>query len=139
MTMKTTIYTEQLNDAMRLSVPAMIFGAVDFALKVEPMIFSMAGTLSDDYQGGYWEMYSLSNGGFFMAARSACLQAIASPNGYTGSMTAEGFGITVCLFTYSHLSFGRGPLAEVCANHYHHVREFAMGHHEGVVIRACID
>lgn len=139
MTMKTIIYTECLNDAQRVSVPAKLFGAAGFALKLEPTIFSMARMLSNDYQGGYWEMYSLSNDGFFMAPSADGLLVTTSPNGSTGSMTAEAFGVTVCLFTYSHLSFGDGPLAEACADHYHLLREYALDHPEARAILGCID
>ncbi len=139
MTPKTIIYTECLNDAQRVSAPAKLFGAAGFALKLEPMIFSMARMLSDDYQGGYWEMFSLSNGGFFMAPSTEHTLITTSPNGYTGTMSAAALGISASLFTYSHLSFGDGPLAEACAEHYHLLREYALDHPEAKAIMGCID
>lgn len=136
---KAITYAERLNDAQRVAVPAKLFGAAGFALRLEPTIFSMARMLSDDYQGGYWEMFSLSNGGFFMAPSTEHTLVTTSPNGCTGSMTAEAFGVTVCLFTFSHLSFGDVPLAEACAEHYHLLREYALDHPEARAILGCID
>jgi hypothetical protein len=36
-------------------------------IKAEAMIYFRLSQLSADYQGGYWECYQLSNGGFYLA------------------------------------------------------------------------
>ena len=56
-------------EASRMDATHTLFG-LHFPLRLEPTVFNMAGMLSEQYQGGSWEFYSLSNGGFYMAPRS---------------------------------------------------------------------
>lgn len=123
----------------RTIIAAEHFGT-HFPLQLEPTIFALAADLSSDYVGGYWAFCILSNGGFYMAPESdGRFQAI-SPNGWEGFMSADAFGISVCLFAFSHLSFGnREDFAEACARHFHWLREFAVGHAEAKAILAAID
>ena len=64
---------------------------------------------------------------------------VISPNGWEGFMSADAFGITVCLFAYSNLSFGSGQFAETCAEQYHLLREYMMDHAEAGAILAATD
>jgi hypothetical protein len=108
-----------LDDARRLSVPAGLFG-VHFATRVEPLVFGTARTLSPDYGGGYWEFYALGNGGFYMAPAGGERYGVRCANGFDGELSADAFGITCCLYAYSHLSFARpDALAVECARQYH--------------------
>ena len=122
----------------RTQVTADLFG-VYFPLQLEPFIFSMASQLSEDYGGGYWEFYSLGNGGFYMAPDSEGQFQVASPNGWEGFLSADAFGITVCLFAFSNLSFGSGQFAETCAEQYHLLRDYMMDHAEAGGILAATD
>jgi hypothetical protein len=54
-------------------------------------------------------------------------------------MSADAFGITVCLFAYSNLSFGSGQFAETCGDQYHLLREYMMDHAEAGAILAATD
>ena len=105
---------------------------------MKPTIYNMASMLSTDYHGGYWEMYWLNNGGFMMTPRADAPFHVASQNGYDGSLSAQAFGIVVCMFTFSHLSF-TPSLSDVCAEHYHLLREYAMDHAEVRDILAATD
>jgi hypothetical protein len=122
----------------RTSITADLFG-VYFPLQLEPFIFSMASRLSEDYGGGYWLFYTLTNGGFYMAPDSDRRFQVASPNGWEGFMSADAFGIAVCLFAYSNLSFGSGQFTEICAGQYHLLREYMMDHAEAGAILAATD
>ena len=111
-----------------------------FPLRVEPFIFTIASQLSDDYTGGYWEFYTLSNGAFYMAPVSEQGFHIRCPNGFDGALSPDAFGITCCLYAFSNLSFdGRETLAQECARHFHAVREYAMDHEEVGAILCAID
>lgn len=132
-----TIYKIQLNDDDRINYTANHFGD-DFPFRVEPFIFNMAGNLSRDYTGGYWNIYELSNGGFYMAPDSDKPFHVVSMNGYEGTLSADAFGITVCLFAYSHLSFSE-ELSVMCAEHFHLLREYMMDHPESREIFRAID
>jgi hypothetical protein len=132
------IHSERLDDTQRVTCTANLF-SVYFPLKLEPRIFAMADMLSRDYNGGYWHFYALSNGGFYMAPASEAFFDVSCENGFDGKLSADAFGITACLYAYSHLSFGEGEFAQVCAQHYHLLRDFMMEHAEARAILRAID
>jgi hypothetical protein len=125
-------------EASRMDATHTIFG-LHFPLRLEPTVFNMAGMLSEQYQGGSWEFYALSNGGFYMAPRASTSFAVTSENGFAGAMSADALGITACLYAYSHLSFAQNSFGELCAKHYHLLREYALDHSEAGAIFAAID
>lgn len=128
-----------LPDAERAGFVHALFG-LHFPMMVEPTVFGMAGTLSPDYKGGFWEFHALSNGGFYMAPHSDTPFHAVCENGFEGALSADALGITACLYAYSNLSFMRiEDLAEVCARQYHLLRDFAMDHAEVKAILAAID
>jgi hypothetical protein len=135
----TQIITQQVvAEEQRTQITADLFG-VYFPLQLEPFIFSMASRLSEDYGGGYWLFYTLDNGGFHMTPDfDGRFQAV-SPNGWEGFLSADAFGITVCLYAYSNLSFGSGAFAETCAEQYHLLREYMMDHAEAGAILGATD
>jgi hypothetical protein len=67
--------------------------------------------VTDEYRGGHWHFYELSNGGFYMAA--------------------------ACLFAFSHLSFQIQN--DVISRHYYELRDFALEHAEATAIFGAID
>jgi hypothetical protein len=128
-----------LNDTERIAYTAELFG-VHFPLQLEPFIFDMAGRLSRDYHGGYWHMYELSNHGFYMAPASDAAFQLSCMNGYEGELSADAFGITVCLYAYSHLSFASiQVLAETCIDQFYLLRDYTLEHPEAAAILAAID
>jgi hypothetical protein len=139
-TEETLIARTALDDSQRMSVPAALFG-VHFATRVEPFVFGIARTLSEDYDGGYWEFYTLSSGGFYMAQSGEEVFRVRCENGYEGTMSADALGIACCLHCYSHLSFaGPDALAGECARQYHWLREYMLGEHpEAAAILAATD
>ncbi len=61
-------------------------------------------------------------------------------NGYEGTLSGDAFGIVVCLYAYSELSFSSVPdLVEVCAEQYHLLREYMFEHPEAEAILRAID
>ena len=139
MTNKAEIITATIvPEHRRTAITADLFG-VYFPLQLEPTIFSFASQLSEDYSGGYWRFYSLNNGGFYMAPDSAGRFQVCSPNCNECLLSAEALGIAACLFAYSHLSFGQGDFAEICAEHFHRLRAFAIDHAESANILRVTD
>lgn len=127
-------------ESERLDFVDKLFG-IRYVLKIEPSVFEMAEHLAaPQYNGGNWNFYALSNGGFYMAPRVAdcAVFTVSSMNGFEGQMTADALGITACLYAYSHLSF-EPVMADMCGEHYHLLREFALGHTEVKSILAAID
>ena len=66
---KTNIIRQLVAEDQRTNHTADLFGAY-FPLRLEPFVYTMSSRLSDDYSGGYWHFYTLSNGGFYMALKA---------------------------------------------------------------------
>ena len=137
-TSSNAITRSLIAEASRMKATHTFFG-LHFPLRLEPTVFHMAGMLSDQYQGGSWEFYALSNGGFYMAPEANTIFTVTSENGFEGPMSGDALGITACLYAYSHLSFAQNSLGELCARHYHWLREYALDHSEAGAIFAAID
>lgn len=120
----------------RLQQTADLFG-LHFPMTLEPTVYLFAEHLSPDYRGGYWHFYALENDGFYMSPDQDPF-TVTSDNGFSGTLTGDAFGITACLYAYSHLSF-RPELTEVCGRHYHLLRDFALDHREARAIMAATD
>ena len=136
--MTTEVITRRtLAEGERADFVHQLFGPA-FPLKLEPTIFAMAGMLAEDYNGGFWSMHSLSNGGFYMAPDGERGFDVSCENGFAGTLSADALGITACLYSYSHLSFGEGGFAETCTTQYHLLREYTLDHAEsGAILAAC--
>jgi hypothetical protein len=111
----------------RMSITGKYFG-LHFPLQIEPMVFGITERMAREYKGGYWDFYTLSNGGFYMAPSGDDVYHVTCDNQYEGDLSADALGITACLYAYSHLSFSDGRFARVCACHYHRLREYMMEH-----------
>jgi hypothetical protein len=123
-------------EALRLQQLPRFFGPG--MLKVENSIFDFAAMLSNDYEGCYWQFHTVTNGAFYMTPPDEeGGYNVVSPNGWSGNLDADAFGITVCLFAYSHCSFTPG--FDQVAEAYHLLREFACQHPRCADILQAID
>jgi hypothetical protein len=137
--MTTNIITNTIvPEPDRMAIVDRLFGLA-YVLKLEPAVFSIAEALSEGYEGGIWSFYELTNGGFFMAPHHDTEFTLSCENGFDGQMLPDAFGITVCLYAYSELSFEGDRLAQVCAEQYHLLREYASQHPEAKLIHRAID
>jgi hypothetical protein len=137
-TTTSTLSRQQVPDDRRVNLAHEIFG-IHFPMQLEPAIYTFASNLSEDYTGGYWQFYSLSNNGFYMAPDDDHLYRVACENGFEGRLSADALGITACLYAYSHLSFGGGAFADTCGQQYHWLREYMFEHAEARDILRAID
>ena len=115
-----------------------LFGS-NFPMQLEPLIYNLASNMAEDYNGGYWEFYILDNDGFYMAPGAGGPYRVSCVNGYEGKLSADAFGITVCLYAYSLLSFEKDDMAQVYAQHYHWLRDYMLDHPEVEAILKAID
>lgn len=137
--MTTNIITNTIvPESDRMTIVDRLFG-IAYVLKLEPAVFSIAEALSEEYKGGIWGFYEITNGGFFMAPRHDTEFTLSCENGFEGKVSPCAFGITVCLYAYSELSFAGDRLAQVCAEQYHLLREYASQHPEAKLILRAID
>ena len=133
------ITSKRIEDIQRIHYAAKLFGN-NFPMILEPAIYTFAERLSVDYRGGYWNFHELGSDGFYMSPDDREPFLVISDNGFEGIMTADAFGITACLYAYSHLSFTDDPnLAKSCVRQYHLLREFMFDHHEAKTILAATD
>jgi len=107
-------------------------------MTVEHTVYNFMREFVAEYKGGFWDFYDLSNGGFYMAPNSDPVKFSVHTNGFEGTLSADAAGITVCLFTFSHLSFQQ-PSQDVFSRHFYALREFALDHKEVGSIFAAID
>lgn len=135
----TKITAAVVPEAMRLIIPVQHFKQY-FPLKIEPTIYNVARMLCPGYNGALWQFYITSQNGFFMVPDIDEPVHIVCENGYEGRVSKEAFGIIVCLYAYSHLSFVKNfALAALSSEHFHALRDFALEHAEAGAILEAID
>lgn len=133
-----TIISTIVPESERMSIVDSLFG-MSYMLKLEPAVFNIAEALAEAYTGGYWEFHDLSNGGFYMAPRYDTEFTVSCENGFEGKLSPDAFGITVCLYAFSELSFGKDRMAQACSTQYHYLRAYAAEHPEARTIYRTID
>jgi hypothetical protein len=129
---------ELVPDDQRLAVAERLFG-IHFPLQMEPVVYGITERMSKDYKGGYWDFYTLSNGGFYMKPSGDDVFHVICDNMFEGDLSADALGITACLYAYSHLSFSNTRFARVSACHYHRLREHMFEHPEVKAILGATD
>ncbi len=138
-------YTAQLDEIKAAVVPEMArlsvfpkFFGTRFMLVGESAIYNWMGALCSSYDGGLWNFYELSNGGFYMAPCDVeKFDVIVRRNHYTGTMSADAAGITACLFAFGQLA--NQTAQPHIIDLYYKLREYALRHFEASEIIAAID
>ena len=125
---------ELVPEDQRLAITEKLFGMA-FPLQLEPVVYGITDRMAQEYSGGYWDFYTLSNGGFYMAPAEDRVFHVKCQNMYQGDLSADALGITACLYAYSNLSFSLSDIAR----HYHLLREYSMEHAEVRAILAATD
>ena len=108
-------------------------------LQFEIGCYSKLSALSEDYVGGFWNYYELSNGGVYIAPDDddKKFRIVVPSNGYEGTASADAAGIIVSLFSINALCW-----IQPCEKHndlYYALRDYAVDHPEGAVIYGAID
>ena len=98
------------------------FGA-RLMIRGEALVFGWLRALAVDYHGGYWNFYTLSNGGFYMApAGSKPLRVMCEGNGFDDELSSDAAGIVVTLFALCQLA--NESEEDYIIDLYHLLREF---------------
>lgn len=129
-------------DEQRVEFWPQHFGSIPQWITLEPTIFAWMDRLCADYCGGIWNLYTLSNGGAFMAPEAndetdEKWSLFNSMNGNGGELSAEAAGITVCLMAYNHHAMRTE--CDAMTEHYYRLRDYALMHAECHVIMRIID
>lgn len=128
-------------ESERLSFLPSFFGP-RLMLRGEALVFGWLDQLSKDYTGGYWNFYTLTNGGFYLApATSERLRLAVEGNGFDDRMSADAAGIVATLFALGQLAaeIEGTDAADALIDCYHFLREFAYSHAEAGTIFRAID
>ena len=133
-----TVTREIVPEDQRMVVVERLFGMA-FPLQLEPVVYGITDRMAQEYSGGYWDFYTLSNGGFYMAPSEDKVFHVKCQNMYEGDLSADALGITACLYAYSNLSFSLSDIAREYARHYHLLREYSMEHPEVLEILGTTD
>ena len=119
----TNVTADLVLSENRLAIVDELFGAA-FPMRIEPFVYQVSGHISNDYNGGYWDYFQLSNGGFLMIPPSDDYYCLCD-NGFEGMVSAEVLGASACMYAYSHLSFSDDRrLSELCTKHYYLLRDY---------------
>ena len=107
-------------------------------LMFENMVYSFMDHFCEEYLGGYWQFYDLSNGGVFMSLDSDETFSVCNPmNYFKGKMSAEAASIGVNLFAMNAL------MSEPCDGKlidlYYALKNFGIQHDESQAILCFID
>jgi len=111
-------------------------------LRGEALVFAWLETLSEDYGGGFWNFYTLTNGGFYMApASDKRMRLEVDGNGFSGEVSADAAGIVATLFALNQLAAEMAGThgGDVLIERYHALRDFVSSHPEAASIIRAID
>ncbi|EGX7851092.1 antirestriction protein [Escherichia coli] len=129
-------------DEQRISFWPQHFGLIPQWVTLEPRVFGWMDRLCEDYYGGIWNLYTLNNGGAFMAPEpddddDETWVLFNAMNGNRAEMSPEAAGIAACLMTYSHHACRTENYAMTV--HYYRLRDYALQHPECSAIMRIID
>lgn len=122
----------RIADDRRLASHSRYFGP-RFMLRGESLVRAWLRQLFDVDDGGHWNFYELSNGGFYLApAMPGPLRLEAEGNRFGNDLSSDAAGVVVTLFALGDLAaMARGSKAgDRLADHHFALREFAMTHCE---------
>lgn len=127
-------------DEQRVEFWPQHFANIPQWITLEPQVFAWMDRFCDDYSGGIWNFYTLSNGGAFMVLETdndAFWSLFNAMNGNAADMSAEAAGIAVCLVTYSHHACRTE--CDAMTEHYWRLRDYALHHPECSAIMRITD
>lgn len=127
-------------DEQRLDFWLQHFGSIPQWITLEPRIFAWMDRFCDEYSGGIWSFYTLSNGGAFIAPDTDSddkWHLFNNVNGNGAEISAEAAGIAVCLLAYSHHACRTE--CDAMTEHYYRLRDYALQHPESHAIFRIID
>jgi len=102
----------------------------------------MSKLAAEDYHGGFWNFYKLSNGSGYMApAEDKPFRVVNDTNGFEGEMSADAAGIVATLFAISTLFevMPQGAALNGLIDRYYALRDYAAGHKDVRAIFGAID
>jgi len=129
------IRTSITGDDRRAAVLYKLFP--NHAVIVETLVFRWMDQLCEKYNGGYWHIYELSNGGFYMALKTESEFEVLCPSFQDSvQLSADATGVVASLYAINQLASGG---EESIIDLYYLLRDFATEHQESAKIFRAID
>lgn len=125
-----------LGELDRVQVLPALFGP--HSVRFEMYVFGWMRRLAPEYDGAHWDMYRLSNGGFYMAPTSQPTYVLSvDTKQFEGTLCADAAGIVATLFALNQFAweFQDASFADL----YHSLLDFAAEHAEFSLIFRAID
>ena len=109
-----------------------------YFLDVQPYVYHHMSSLCQEYTGGYWHFYDLSNnGGYLGLDKSDTYRIVVPGNYFDGELNGDAAGIVATLFALSHLAELKG--SELLIDRYHELLAYSRSHEEAGLISSAID
>ena len=135
-TEQLTVIAQRVAEPQRLRTLPRVIGPL--YLSFENTVYNMMGHYCTNYAGGYWEFYTLSNGGFYMAPdQSQPMTIIVDGNGFSGELSADAAGVFITLMALNQFAWRSRD--ERFADLFYQLHEFALNHTEANAILRAID
>lgn len=107
---------------------------------VEHSVYSWMRALSEDYNGGGWHFYQLSNKGVYLAPACKDRFLIGVPtNGFVEKVSADAAGIIATIFALNYLCNKSASYSHILYDKYYLLLDFADEHKESNHIFSAID
>lgn len=129
------VATKVEDDEARLMCLPRVAGAR--CVLLERTVYGILGGMCAAYEGGYWDFYELSNGGFYMAPASEQVFHLSCPNFFEEDVCADTAGVIATAHAYSHLSFA--PMGTPFARAYHLLAAYISQRKDAALIHAALD
>ena len=127
-----TVKVEETVSFDEMSAPELLAGDWP-VLTYEQALFNVARHIThNEYEGGYWEVHLLSNGGFLPILSDPNAEFTCHhPDGWSGKLKGEAFAVAVNIFVCSHLSFqahdeNDDALAKILSENYYRLRDYFL-------------
>ncbi|BBU06998.1 antirestriction protein [Aeromonas veronii] len=124
-------------DSKRMNMMPKYFGR--WMMKTEGNIYGWMKEICASYNGGYWDMWEVSNGAFFMVPplKKEGYTLSIDGNGFEGVLTAHATGVVACLFAYYYMWEMTDD--DLFVRLYHALREYALTLEEHSLIFSALD
>jgi hypothetical protein len=99
------VTVERVSDLERILKMPKVIGPL--YLRFESVLYAMMNMYCSNYKGGLWELYSLSNGGFYMAPADTTgpLKIHTEGKRVYGQLSADGAGVFITLMALNRFAW----------------------------------
>lgn len=118
-----------------------VFGTMQF---FESMVFDLLGSWCDDYEGGMWNYYKISNGAWYLSPAADGIYRVQDYAGTEFEMSPDGAGLAATLNALHRLTWhfhevGDKVRFDPVSKHEHALRMYSYTHPDAVPIWRVLD